>query len=496
MKNTLLYFITGVGFLLQTSCSGFLDKMPGNSLEQSVALKNVQDCESSLNGIYALWESTGLYSNHLTIVPDLQCDLAYSVVGTSNQLGNIYAWNFTSTDGDLSSVYSSLYKVISSVNLLLDNKDNITVKATEQSAFNNLLGEAYFSRALAYSELVKLYADAYDPAKAESQAGVSIWNTFGAGKPERASLAANYQQILSDLEKAEGLVSYNEADAKRITTGAVNALYARIYLYMNRWQDAIGAASRVIDNPAYSLTDATAFTLSNDTASGINTTGFYQMWEKDKADEIIWKLAYTTTDRPGTLGYRFCYFNGYKYQVDYIPAVSVLKLYDKKDGRKYTYFTFVPINGEHNYILNKYPGNPELRPATAHVYSNMPKVFRLAEMYLIRAEAYARNNQDAPANADLSTLRTKRIQEYVHTSVNGTTLLDEIKNERIKELYMEGYRLYDLKRYHEGFIRTPQAQSIEPDNKLNILPENFRFTWPIPSHEMDANINMKQNPGY
>lgn len=171
-------------------------------------------------------------------------------------------------------------------------------------------------------------------------------------------------------------------------------------------------------------------------------------------------------------------------------------MYTDNDIRKSVYFAKGKVNGSLIPIIIKYPGNPDLRPSTVHVFCNMPKIFRLGEMYLIRAEAYAKSRHENEANADLKTLRTKRIDGYTHTIANGNLLLEGIRKERIKELYMEGHRLYDLRRYGEGFKRKKQSQSISPEDQLSITPSNPRFIWPIPSHEMDANRNMKQNPGY
>lgn len=489
MKKIFTYFI--VLGLLTTSCSDFLDKKPVGKIEQTEAFKTVADCQSAINGVYALWNSSTLYSDNLTLIPDVQCDMAYSVVGYTNQLGTMYSWSFTSTDGSVTNIFAQLYRISSTVNLLLENVDNVNIKnEQEQKELNNILGAAYFCRAMAYTELVKLYAAPYDPAKASQQLGVSIWTEFTPGHPARATLAENYTQILKDLEKASALVNEDKADSKTITKGAVDALYARVYLYMQNWEAAAAAATKVINNPKYRLADATDI-------AGIGNTDFFKMWKFDTDNEIIWKLAYTKNDLPGSLGYRFCYLNGNVYRIDYSPAKAVLDLYDPADGRFYTYFRPADLQGNDYYVVSKYPGNPNYQTGSGLVYNNMPKVFRLAEMYLIRAEAYAKmSGKEAEANNDLKTLRENRIKNYVHANLTGGKLIQEIKEERVRELYMEGHRLYDLKRYGEGFARSPQVLSIAPDDRIVIKPNDFRFVWPIPSHEMDANPNAKQNPGY
>lgn len=499
MKNTLRNIISGIGICLLVSCSGFLDQNPSTQISQPEGFRNFDDYDAYIRGIYAVWNVTGNYSQLLTLTPDIQCDMAYSVITSNGEMADIYGWNFSSSESNITSCYSSLYKIVSNSNLAIEQKDHIPFKAEQKTAFDNLVGTAYFSRALAYCELAKLFAEAYDPEKADQQTGLSIWNSFSVGNPARSSLAQVYKQILEDLEKAQKLITINQADSKYITIGAVDALYARVYLYMENWVEAANAAGRVIANTNYKLADATQFDLSEEPENHHIETEFYNMWLKDASNEIIWKLAYDVNDQPGELGRLFTYRNGNSYAISFAPAANILEMYDQEnDGRFYTYFTPISIKGSAWYAVTKYPGNPGFQTGSDNVYSNMPKPFRLAEMYLIRAEAYARSTpaREDLANADLATLRGKRIKNYNHTYQTGTGLLQEIKNERVKELYMEGHRLYDLKRYHEGFTRKPQIQSLAPANALNIIPGNFRFVWPIPKHEMTSNENIEQNPGY
>lgn len=490
MKKIGLYLITIT--LLCGACEGFLDKYPTGSINQNEAIRNLKDANAAMYGVYATWNSDGLYSGHLTLLPDIQCDFAYSVIGFSNQRGTVYGWNIIAKDEYTYMVYASLYKIISDVNFLLDNSENIELKEGEQAELDNILGEAYFSRALAYSELVKLFCQPYKSGQTDQQAGVSIWDHFVAGKPARSSLSACYTHIFDDLKEANRLLTYDKADAVRITRGALDALYARLYLYMGNWEEAAKAASRVIDNTNYQLAEG-----YTESVTDPSETDFNRMWEYDKSDEIIWKLEYTVNTLAGSLGLPFCGTTGNQLKVEFAPANAVVELYDENDIRRKVYFKTGNVNGSNMPVIVKYPGNPDLQPTvTQHIYCNMPKVFRLAEMYLIRAEAYACNNEANLANQDLKTLRAKRIRGYEHQTLNGNLLLQEIRKERIRELYMEGHRLYDLKRYGEGFTRKSQPQSISPEDRLNITPTHHNFIWPIPSHEMDANRNMTQNPGY
>ena len=146
-------------------------------------------------------------------------------------------------------------------------------------------------------------------------------------------------------------------------------------------------------------------------------------------------------------------------------------------------------------MLTKFNGNPKLNISAASRYINMPKVFRISEMYLIAAEAAAENNDSGNAAKYLNALQTAR-----GAAVTGASK-DEIRAERNRELFGEGFRLSDIKRYHIGFTRdNGQDPSMIQDTgyKLSLPADSPKFIWPIPTKEMEANPQMEneQNEGY
>ena len=118
----------------------------------------------------------------------------------------------------------------------------------------------------------------------------------------------------------------------------------------------------------------------------------------------------------------------------------------------------------------------------------MPKPFRLSEQYLIRAEANCHLGASGISQAakDLTTLRVARYSAYGSTSLTADNWQETISNERVRELYMEGFRLQDLKRWKKGFKRNAQPSTVAPGNTLKIEANDPLFVWPIPQHELQS----------
>ena len=484
--------------LMAFASVGCLDKVPGSAIPQDQAMQTFDDAEQTVTGIYSLFKSGALYSGLLTILPDLQADFVYAVDGYSNTYGDIWQWKIRSTNSEIEAVYASLYQVISNCNFYLDKIEGVMAATTDDTKLQTLdiyTGEVYAIRALCYSELIKCYCKAYDPATAKDELGVVVRTTTIDPQPlPRASLYDSYQQVLEDLAAAERLLDEdNDAYSSAFITRAMAyALHARAALYMQDWQSAIHYATELIDSNNFAL--SSAVTVYTD-----GMTFFDYMWNYDVATEIIWRIGFTTTSYGGALGQQFLGFNNdYTYYYpDYVPAEWVLNLYSDSDMRYGSYFYTLPTGYNHGLqwpLLVKYYGNQDFINNAYIYHVVMPKPFRLAEQYLIRAEAYCRQatpNYSA-ASKDLSTLRAARISGGGSVSLTADNFIDQIADERVRELYMEGFRLHDIKRWGnlyrkgEGFARTPQSNSLSEGSSLTIKADNPLFVWPIPKHELEA----------
>ena len=218
-----------------------LDKEPGSAIPVDQAMQTYEDAEQIVTGIYAMLKSSALFSGYLTLLPDIQTDLVYAVDGYTNVYGNFWQWDVRPTNAEIESVYAGLYSVISNCNFYLERIDKIIAAQTDDDRITTLefyTGEVYTIRALAYSELLKNYCKAYDPATAKDELGVVLRKYYSEPEPAiRASLYDSYEFVLSDLEKAEELLDedYDAYSSYYITKGVAHALHARVALNMQDW---------------------------------------------------------------------------------------------------------------------------------------------------------------------------------------------------------------------------------------------------------------------
>ena len=471
MKNIFNILLKAAAVIaLAFSLNSCLEKLPGDYILEEEGMQTFADAD-------------------LTLLPDIQADLVYAVQGNSNTFGTLWQWDIRSTNSEIESVYAALYRVIGRCNFYLDRVDALRSSLTDDEEIQYLdyyTGEVYCARGLAYSELLKCFCKAYDPATAENELGVVLADSYFGEKPQtRASLKASYEFVLNDLKKAEEMLDEENDyyNAAYFTNAAAHAIHARVALYMQDWDAAIEHSTVLIDSDNFALASARSYYTSTQTYLDY-------LWTNDSSFENIWRIGYTATSYGGAQGAVFLNFsNDFTYYYpDYVPAQWALDLYASGDGRYSAYFANLQTGYAHGLtwpLLVKYYGNEELM-ANLIYHVNMPKPLRLAEQYLIRAEAYCEKGNFTAASADLKTLSESRHSSGGSISVNASNWEQTISDERVKELFMEGFRLHDLKRWGKGFERTPQAQTQSEGGSLKIEAGNPLFVWPIPNQEIVA----------
>ncbi|MCQ2223963.1 MAG: RagB/SusD family nutrient uptake outer membrane protein [Bacteroidaceae bacterium] len=490
-----------------------MEKTPYNAISENEALTSVTDFKNMRVGLYSALR--GLNSGGNLIAPEIQCDNFNAVVGFSNTYGDMYRWQFTSTSGDVGGAYSGYQGLIGRANFILSNQGQLDWSVLETAAdtalVKKVIGEAYFVRAYSIYQLAQFYCAAYDASTAKNaDSGVSYnlaYNpTSDASKyPGRFTLEETYAQIASDLAEAKkGIDVKGESGSAYITNDVITAFEARVALSKKDYAAAAAKAVEVIESGNYTLC--------------ASADELVDMWHNDGGAEAIWQIPVPSKDElPGQNGrYYLPYQEGSV--PDYLPTLDFVKLFiptdpAQKDNRVAAYFSATTLNTTSGasgsaYLFNKFTDHSGLWEAMGKVeasrFTSEPKVIRIAEMYLIAAEGYAMSNKLPEASKYLNDLKATRISDYTKTEFASTNaLMQELKNERRRELAGEGFRLFDLKRWGEGVVRG-ESQNIDfclfPGSNITTnLKKNANdshMVWPIPQHEIDANPQVKQNPGY
>ncbi len=469
---------------LLTSCE--LDQFPEDSLPTEKTWEKISDAENYYIGL--LSNLRAVAGGAHAYVSEAQSDLFNARTGTA-ELNQVHQWTFTTSQFDGDAVWVGNYNLIANANNIINNIDNIEVEeGSEAEMYLQMYkGSALFARALAYTNMVTRYCENYDAATADSKLGLPLVLTVDVNaKPARATLAETYAQIKSDIAAANTLLAPIPQATDRPSLDAVKALDARVSFQMKDYANAITLSEELIAR--YPLAGT--------------ADDFASMWLNDAGDEIIFQPEQTVDERTNPYSTIFIYWDAAQqgYSPYFIPTQGLLDLYEAEDMRFSAYFAKVDLSvnstTEEGYMLVKYPGNPALKKSNEHEYYNMTKVFRAAEFYLIAAEAsYMQNGTDG---GYLNQLRTQRGATAV--TATGEELWKEIKNEWIREMVGEGFRLDCLKRWGEGFKRmTPQAFSEKMlittagYIDLSISADNMKFVWEIPSQDLQSNTNLERN---
>ena len=498
-----------------TSCS--MDKAPYGSLDDKTAIEKEQDLRQFRNAMYT--NLRAVTSGSWLYLSDVQMDEFHGLISNGNRLGQFSNGLITITDGDVSSKWSGSYSMIATANAIMERAANMQASdafsKTDKIAFAHYDAEAHFVRAYMYFWLADHFCQSYtqcDPTKAASGLPLTtVYKPTGNlnDYPGRSTLAETFALIEEDMQKAyDGLVAYEKSGVKNakeeaqpltyIHSQTVQALQARVALVKGDWANAAKYAKAVINSGKYKLT---------------TIDDYAKLWTKDEGTEIIFRPLMTAQELGSSNGEY--YVSESETKADYIPTAAVLNLFwEKFEGdvradvflKQYDNLQ-VEGNSYEAMVFNKFPGNSDLRTGSNNNLMNMSKPFRLSEMYLIVAEAEARQDHKEEANKYLNILRSNRIVDYVTENYSEQkTLLKEIKEEREREFIGEGMRMSDIRRYGEGFQREPNHDENEALNDiivkqgraLKYTANDYRLTWPIPKAEMDANPHLagQQNPGY
>lgn len=465
---------------LFTSCSDFLTEEPKQEQSNELTFATFDGVNKAAAAMYGMFQSDAWYDGEFTLMSELRCGNAKnptSVPG-SGRYRTDTQWIYS--DHSTSPLWSYAYYTIARANNVINNLDDKVGKDATQQQVNNVKAEALFIRALCYFDLVITYCQPYSyNATEDDKMGVPLVLVTENGKPARDSKENVYNQIVADLLQAESIMADDYVrsgvtdKAATPTKPAIQALLSRVYLYMNKWQEAANYATKVINNKKYELAPADAYAAMFSAATAPEGGEIiFEVYGSDKNeywDNSGWAhLPYmTTTDDQGSHG-------------DVCATKDLYDLYSEGDVRK----SMFKQHGN-DYFPTKYSGKPK---DSDPKYTNVP-ILRLSEMYLNRAEAIINGAsiQGVTAESDLRKIATVR-----GASQTAAATKQGVFDERRRELAFEGHITADYARCNKSMTR----KDFDDSKNKDVAFPSYMWALPIPNRERTANPNVAQNPGY
>jgi hypothetical protein len=448
-----------------TACDDILKPEPIDLLSDDIVLNSPNDVPNV---------ELGLYSAFRPIIPsaviagDCTADMLIHN-GTFSNFRELGTKQITAANSSAAALWGSIYNTVYIANFILDRLPNVSGVVTNER--ERVMATAHFLRGYAY--FVALYTFGGVPLVTETPIAANL-------NIPRADASDVRDFILDDFNAALGSLPELPANAGFASDYAVQAALAKYYLYLEDWNEAQDYATSVINSGRYVL-----------------DTLFTNIVDDDFTSEAIFEMGYTINDDPGTNG-AIGLNNLFVGRREIIPSnQTILALSSNESGERFASIDFSASDlagADNGWRVAKY--------GTADQDNNNVVVFRLAEMYLIRAEARARlGNITGPnsAQSDINILRARAdiwdIETETKTftprvgSASQAQMLQIIENERLYELAFEGHRWYDL-------VRTGRASTV-----MEAFNSNWKDAyelWPIPQREIQTNPALAgdQNPGY
>jgi starch-binding outer membrane protein, SusD/RagB family len=439
-----------------SSCSKILDVPSPNSVEDANVFTSLSGLLNARIGMYSTLQDKNYYGGSFPLISECYTDNGttggYDVI----DLNEIAYRAVTPTNLYVQNIYIAIYNTIYTANKIINNIDKVPNVPDDQKS--NILGEALFVRALGNFDLLRLYGEHWDRT---SDFGIVILTTTDSilASVPRSSVEASYQQIFADINQAIALLNTFNGN-QYISPSAANALLARVSLYYKDYPGAIAAAGSVISDNNFSL---------------FPTGEVTKIYTDRQTTESIFELSFDLQNQSAYNILTYSRIDALRSDVNFIASQNLNDFFLGRPGD--TRGVLVDTVNEDASIqpdgrTQKYRGET--------TKDNSGFILRLAEMYLIRAEAAGRS----AGLADLNLVRTNRgLNALTAGDVpDDQSYINAILDERRAELNFEGARLYDL-------ARTGQVEAV--------LGSGVQPIMPIPQREISAtNSAVAQNPGY
>lgn len=450
LRNWICICITVASTLTTTSCKKLVQvDEPNDSLTSGMVFSNDSLAQAAVAGLYIkiMGNTKFLLSGAMSVYPSMSADelLRFSPMANEEEFSNNAI--IPSNQYLTANIWKAAYTYIYHCNICIEGLNKST--GVSIALKNRLIGEMKFMRALCYYYLVNLYGEV--PLALGTNADVNAMLA-------RTPVDQVYKQIETDLIDASSALK--DAKEKTVpTTLAAQALLARIYLHLKDWNKAEQMADAVINSSQFSL------------QTNLNDVFVYT------SREIIFQLAPVQARFNSPEGFLFLPAGRPNYKL----STELLNAFEAGDLRRVNWIKSGTFSGQQYNYSNKYKINLSASPNEYNV------VLRLAEQYLIRAEARTGQNRIEDALTDVNVIRARAGLVALAKNINSEQCLAAIAQERRSEFFTEwGHRWIDLKRTNRVDVILSTKVGWSHNDQL----------YPIPFSELETAPNLEQNPGY
>ncbi len=465
--------------LFAYSCDDELDINPEDNLRSSDVFTSETAVRGAVTGLYGQARHNNALNGNRYAFTGLQAD-ELTFVGSFITLTDVFNYQTQAVNGNTSEFWDEGFEIVNLANFIITFVPDLDIANFTDAEKSVAVAEAKFMRATMNFEMLRVYAQPFQ-VNGGNSLGIPLSTQpftddtdpadFNIG---RSTVNEVQTAIRNDLEDAiADLPNSTSTNNTRASKGAAQALLARLHLYREEWSQAANLANEVINNPAYAIASDYSFygTTNNESVFVLANT------ETDGAFGGTGLTAFAnprSTGGRGDLFYSDFLLNAYN-------SGSIAP--SNTEGMDLRLVQTTAVGSDVNGNSQTFQGKVSSSGADP-----LP-IIRIAEMYLIRAEANLRGNLsvgDTPLN-DVNRIRSRAGL----TNLTSVTL-DDIMTERLKEFANEGHRRMDLLRN-----RLPLRQSGDPRFTEAAFGAD-KTIFPIPSGQLNVNpaLSDQQNPGY
>lgn len=446
-----------------SSCEKFLSQESITEVASDDMFNDLASLESARIGLYNSLQDVSYYGGNYVLATEAHSDNGAAGGFDYAELEELGNKSLTSSNLIVEGIWIAIYNTIYNANRILENIGNITDATLSEELRNDIKGETLSIRALAHFDLLRMFGEHWD---INSSYGIPVVTSTLSPDDAvtRSTVAITYGAIIDDLNTALDLLSDddlrlgegNYKGAQFITKTNTKAILARVYQYKKDYVQAAEYASEVIDAGYSNLS----------TASSVQS-----IYTDQLSNEAVFELIFNPQDKSFYNAYTYSRTDALRTEVLYLAAEDLHTFFDERPGDVRSELV--------NYTDNDLSIAPDGRTQKYRdevFQDNSAYIMRIAELYLIRAEAKGFFFGGAD---DLNTVRTSRGLDAA-APASEEEFIQLLMDERRSELNFEGHRYFDLA--HFGKVE-------------EVLGEGVLSEFPIPLRDVNA-AGLVQNPGY